>query len=286
MLKMTYALQNGVLKHISEVENGLKCQCICPSCKSRLVARQGKRKKAHFAHYNSEECNAGYETSIHLLAKEILLNEKRIRVPKVEMPCNGNDNRGLISEPKDIELEKVALEERLGSIIPDVLVESRGKKLIVEIFVTHKVDEEKQLTVQQMGISALEIDLSRIHTEITYDELRDILLNQIDNKKWIFNNAQEKCREDLRKIALRYMVKGDGSAMQVRGCPINQHRWNGKSYAYLIDECFYCKYLFEVHNCEEFEGDDHQSYILCTGKSRVGDYDQYKRYMKELRKSE
>lgn len=284
MPKMTYALQNGMLKHVSEVENGLKCQCICPSCKARLIARQGTRQKAHFAHYNSEECNTGYETSIHLLAKEILLSEKCIRLPEIKMPCS-NYNSGLIREGRLIELDEVALENRISSIIPDVLAKHRGEMLIIEIFVTHKVDAEKQEVIQKQGISALEIDLSKIHTEITYDELKDILINQSNNRRWIFSKVQERCREILSSIALSYIVEKHGLAVHVMGCPINKRRWKETSYANLIDDCFYCKYLFERHDYEEFEGDDHEPYILCTGKSRIGDYDQFKRYIQKLNKS-
>ena len=68
-------------------------------------------------------------------------------------------------------------------------------------------------------------------------------------------------------------------------CPINKRRWKGTSYANLIHDCFYCKYLFERHDYEEFEGDGHEPYILCTGESRIGDYDQFKRDIQKLNKS-
>lgn len=283
MPKMTYALQDGILKHVSEVASGLACKCICPSCQSKLIARKGRKKVGHFAHYNKEECSTGYETTIHLLAKDILINEKVLKLPKLEMPFE-NYSSGLIANAQLITLDKVILEKRLDSIIPDVVIESKGQQLIIEIFVTHKINDQKRLIIQKLGISTLEIDLSKIHTEITYEELRHILINNIDNKGWVYNKAQERCRKNLRKLSLRYKVESHGLATHIMGCPINKRRWKEISYANLIDDCFHCKYLFERHDYEEFEGDDHEPYVLCTGECGVSNYVQYKDYMSKYSK--
>jgi hypothetical protein len=40
-IKLPFGLnRSGVLAHISEVEKGKKCGCICPACKSPLIARK------------------------------------------------------------------------------------------------------------------------------------------------------------------------------------------------------------------------------------------------------
>ncbi len=51
-LSLFWALKNDKLVHVSEVENGLKCECLCPVCGDHLVAHQGKIKIPHFKHYN------------------------------------------------------------------------------------------------------------------------------------------------------------------------------------------------------------------------------------------
>ena len=58
---MTYALKDNVLTCISDVESGLKCGCICPQCHSVLIAHKGKKNIHHFKHYNSKECDGGYQ---------------------------------------------------------------------------------------------------------------------------------------------------------------------------------------------------------------------------------
>ena len=70
------ALKNGNLISIDEVVQGSKCEYFCPVCNSQLIARQGKERVHHFAHYNSSECESYGESMLHLLAKKILEENK------------------------------------------------------------------------------------------------------------------------------------------------------------------------------------------------------------------
>ena len=38
---MVYALHNDKLVHISSVPGGLDCECICPACSGKLIAKKG-----------------------------------------------------------------------------------------------------------------------------------------------------------------------------------------------------------------------------------------------------
>ena len=82
-LRLTYALKNGEIVHISNVDKGLSCGCICPACGERLVAKKGEKMMHHFAHKSGSSCEYGYESSLHLAAKDILLNAKQIVIPAV-----------------------------------------------------------------------------------------------------------------------------------------------------------------------------------------------------------
>ena len=53
-------------------ENGLKCGCICQSCKDKMIDKKGKIKSYHFAHYN-KDCGLAGETALHLNYKEIIV---------------------------------------------------------------------------------------------------------------------------------------------------------------------------------------------------------------------
>lgn len=196
-----YGLKDGQLKHISEVENGLKCNCICAACEKKLVARnnEGNKRIHHFAHYESAECKYGVQTSIHLVAKEILEKKGEIKVPKVSVFLNEgieiNERRIFISkgyfenlsEEKYIKFDNVILEKKLHKFIPDVVAIVDNKKLIIEIAVTHFVGRQKLQKIIDSKISAIEIDLSKIQNNFNINEFEPLIIENIESKKWLHN---------------------------------------------------------------------------------------------------
>lgn len=181
-LKLIYGLKDDKLVHISEVESGLKCNCVCPSCKTELIARKGSKIKHHFAHNNTEDCKKGYETSIHILAKEILSEQNSIEGPIITIGPND-----IVVHSMPIKYDRVEIEKKIENIIADIVVYKGERLLIIEIFVTHKIDKEKEEKLKKIGISTMEIDLSMMDKEINKEELREILLKDKEKKRWILN---------------------------------------------------------------------------------------------------
>ena len=71
--EVPYGDKKGRLLTVAEVDSGLACDCVCPACKGLLVARKGRVRRHHFAHFEADPCAYGKETAVHLMAKEILL---------------------------------------------------------------------------------------------------------------------------------------------------------------------------------------------------------------------
>ncbi len=167
--------KNGNIVKIEDAVKGLACGCFCPGCKQPLVAKKGDNNAHHFAHKSqSFTCEHGYQSALHLLAKELF---KEIEY----LVFNKN---GQIVKYK---IDSVEVENRLDEIIPDLLITCDGKKFIVEIFVTHAVDEIKKQKIKYMRISAIEIDLSRFHKEmISSEELKTELCNP-ENISWLYD---------------------------------------------------------------------------------------------------
>lgn len=65
---------SGQVVAIDDVERGLRCECHCPSCHGRLVAKKGQIKEHHFAHHDAsqQECLYAFETSVRLMLMEKL----------------------------------------------------------------------------------------------------------------------------------------------------------------------------------------------------------------------
>ncbi|NOZ35668.1 MAG: hypothetical protein GXO80_10270 [Chlorobi bacterium] len=189
--KLPFGLKNGQLVEVKDVERGLECDCYCPACNSRLIARKGSERIEHFAHYKNPECEYAFETALHLAAKEIFLKNKKIKLPEFrsEIPGFGEQK---IRDSIDFEYLNVFSEKKTNDIIPDLIleIEKKGKRrrIFIEIAVTHFIDEIKLEKIRKIGISTIEIDLSKeFKRYVDFKFLEELLINQTENKKWIFN---------------------------------------------------------------------------------------------------
>jgi len=136
------------------------------------------------------------------------------------------------SAPAELRFEAVDLERRLGRIVPDVvgrLAEARPRTLsgtvtriqrgdeedvdeqhdefpvpwaetvLIEVAVTHKVDEEKLRKVRDVDLPTLEIDLGSMGGRITLDGLRKLVVDGIEGKQWLHHPALRTRRAMLRR---------------------------------------------------------------------------------------
>ncbi|SDJ99961.1 Competence protein CoiA-like family protein [Ferrimonas sediminum] len=154
-IQMTVALdRNGQITSINDVQSGLACGCICPSCGEPLIARRGDKNAHHFAHQGIEShCDAwGPETELHLRAKAYLLSQQFITLPS----CNFD------KKPFKLPISKAIQEKQLSPTgrIPDLLLEIDHELLAIEIAVTHSTTKQKRATYRKHSITAIEFTLS------------------------------------------------------------------------------------------------------------------------------
>jgi hypothetical protein len=250
-IKLPFALQDGILVDILSVDKGLACNCICPSCGQRLVAKKGNLKEHHFAHYNDVECEGAFETALHIYTKNILEKHKRIVLPPVYL---ANSNK-LIFPATEVTFEKVVLEKRLNNIIPDILVFIKGKPLLIEIAVTHFVDSFKSLKILELGYSAIEIDARGLFNVVCgklsgYLDFERQLIEGTEYKKWVNNLKQNLVKEQIKGLSKKKKVIRTGlysHPIIVEDCPINKRVWKsgykqGQSYASVDGDCWNCAF--------------------------------------------
>lgn len=202
--KLTYALDSKEsLIHISQVERGLACNCLCPKCREQLMARKGKKNEHHFAHVSGKYCPGSVESSLHYLAKKLFETGCKLKLPELTLDKEflskyPTISSAIVEDSRIFTPEKVYIEKPLNDIVPDLILESSGEKIIVEIYVSHKVDADKLLKIQEKGIPAIEINLKNISREITEDSLREILESG-DYNSWIFNKKLLEAKERIIK---------------------------------------------------------------------------------------
>lgn len=263
MNDLIFAIREGMLVSIDDVEKGAQCGCICPSCGEKLVAKKGNIKAHHFAHITGSNCAYGYETSLHRLAKDLIEKIRYITLPAVKV---GNDV--ILYQPCKARIQSIKLEKKLDSVRPDILVEINNKVLAIEIYVTHKVDLEKIKKIKDNNLPTIEINLSKsLKTENNAEDIKNLLIeilsNDYDSRKyWVYN---EKKYNYIKENKLEKNVIYYFGIPFVRDClEITRYLYDEENYKYkdfrrwinVLEKCKNCYYFLE------FDGET----VLCSLK--------------------
>lgn len=208
---IVFALKDGSIVQIEDVESGLACNCYCAECKSRLVAHKGEKKIQHFKHYDKVENESCFETAIHLASKNLFAQNKYVLLPNLKLFIKELGYSTNIFKEKKFNIKEVYIEKQINDFRPDIFAEiiiEKNKKeeivpLIIEIAVTHFVDKEKTEKIEKSGISAIEISLRNVSRICDEFDLWFELINS-PNIKWLYNrneaNLIKKRIEQIRII--------------------------------------------------------------------------------------
>ena len=200
----------------------MKCNCFCFHCKNDLIAINNIENKRipHFRHRSDVNCSSSFESYVHWLTKEIFNEINILKVPKISF---NNLNQDYLKEFEEnfkniFEKEQIPTELRFGHPIDktlyeeqsitfencfteqtyqsqfgecriDIVLEANDKKLLIEPYLTNKIDHNKFLKISDLDYSTLEIDLNNFISNYGYqfsqDDLKNFLQFDISSKKWI-----------------------------------------------------------------------------------------------------
>ena len=187
---------NGKPAYITNVRNGLDCNCTCIKCKRPVIAKNNVSnvRAAHFAHYgdyaheNNRKCDGKCdEIMLHMVAEEIIKHNKCVMLPNY-----------LIYQAKKIDFVEVEIEERKdrSDMQPDIVgVTAEGDRILIEILNTHSVDSAKLKKICEDNLMCLEIDISKE----TQDTIEKFLLEDSRERVWLNNPKYlDKAIEELK----------------------------------------------------------------------------------------
>lgn len=184
--------KNGHMVHVDNVPQGLACNCVCPKCRERLLARHGEIRHHGFAHH-SETRGANlkicYMVTLYKLAEQIVLLHKQIQAPSYY---------GIFKESV-IKFSEVQIDSSYDRIDkqPDIIATTiEGKQYLIEFNFAYKVQRKE--AIDYKNLNCLEIDLSNQ----TLESLESFLLNSSQNRKWLNNE------EYFRSIERLYQAHG------------------------------------------------------------------------------
>jgi hypothetical protein len=169
--KITFAKDKATSEfvRIENAANGDKCNGICYQCEKDLRAIQGKEIKWHFRHVVETDCQGGFETAIHYGAKQILEASLFVK----------------LHDGRVFNYENTLKEKSISSFRPDIQLVNDQETLLIEIKVEHGISDEKLLKIKEYNKRVIEINLSEVSREITYEELKELVLNETNNKSLI-----------------------------------------------------------------------------------------------------
>jgi len=155
-----------------------------------------------------------------------------------------------------VELDDVVLERRTGHIIPDVVCVADGRELFVEIAVTHPVEAAKVSTIREMGVSAIEVNLSNEDRASSKQHIEAIIVNGTNLKKWLFHSPTAVLERELRGKVEALPLTDRGLATHADNCPLPAREWRGKPYANVMWDCPGCIWSVDMDS----------EYQYCAGR--------------------
>ena len=205
---------------VADVARGKKCACICPSCHTPLIARQGEEKQWHFAHASrkvegtDKECDFSFFVSVRMMARQVI--ETGITLDLPEYKCDtSQEAKGklfketfVVTKQTTISLENVQKESSFEGCLVDVIGGIKGFSFV--IYFTHP---NRHLPIElqnpnhkQSGI--LEIKLDDTHRLFVDDKKSDIrqidklkafLQHDLESKAWVFHPRKEQLERDANE---------------------------------------------------------------------------------------
>lgn len=203
-----YANRSGILVHVSEATRGAACGCVCVVCGGDLLAKKGQLRKHHFAHSSETNCTGAAETVLHLLSKELIEEMGSMTIPSYHFQKSRKLKNGFeVSHEQSIvnggvvTIDSVDLETSESGFVPDVVLHSGHKKLIIEIAVTNRVKREKLRRIRNSNLPAIEIWLDEEDALLSKEELKLKLSEDVASKNWLFHPKQREAeRTYLKKL--------------------------------------------------------------------------------------
>lgn len=189
------------------------------------------------------------ETLLHREVKAILEKASSIATPGLEVEVTrdppeefGGDweentlRKLWMTASRNLVLDEVRLERRLGNIVPDVIGTLDGRHihthggtmtmvsgdfeedvednysqawpltLLIEVTVTHGIDDEKLRRIRELNLPTLEINIGSLGGQVTLDGLRTLVVDETIGKRWVHHPVWRIKRKILEAEMDRHPV--------------------------------------------------------------------------------
>ena len=225
-VKNPFGMRNGKLITISDLsdnERGAQCNCVCPDCEGKFLARIGSIRTPHFAHEKDSMCDPekAFKESLYMFLREAISDTNSFNYPGLYGFCTvfdvwktatRKDIESIvvysdIAMPPECDYEEIIAAKTVSIVSAEIQRDS--KKLPQALLIKHidakgaehllaiqivlppnvcKTFEAKQYKKYPTLAINIEEDLYHIGSDSLKIKLRD----SIDSKDWIYSPAVEK----------------------------------------------------------------------------------------------
>lgn len=212
---------SGRWLEVTEVEQGLNCDCMCPGCFGDLIAKQGEVNDWHFDHRSGdpeEVCYYAFTESLYGVIHQLLNQLSEFMTPCSALLCN---------RPVTVDTIEVSVE--FDEYQVDFVIYTEDTQIAVVMTHPRRPFRQDLLNAIPKTYPVLELILSEYNEEFRNAEpenyrtrLLHLLSQSITAKAW--RRIPEKCDFPLRP-QFDYHCIGCGS------------RWQSHAYAHLCETC-------------------------------------------------
>jgi len=214
---------DGEFVDVADVPRGKLCGCICPSCKSPLIARQGNLKEWHFAHASrsvysrtERECQFSFYVSVRMMARQVIREKLELVLPRYEdvvseyneSSCSRISIPFVVTEQRKIILTDVEIEKTFTGVSVDIV--GKVADFHFAIYFSHPGRSVPNILSdpadKKCGIISISLELvarlfsqSKGNKESYHDILKKFLTYHVESKRWLFHPRYEYCKNEARK---------------------------------------------------------------------------------------
>ena len=221
------------LVDVSEVDRGRNCDCICPSCKTALIARQGDKNEWHFAHDSKvastntvEACKYSFWVSVVLMAKQLLKDANALTLPSLTMYTN-DATKYEVAKNSSIKCNDLKVDVKIDTTTVDATF--KLGKYSVAIFFTapHRKDSIPHEIMSNDKIGILEISLIDA-TQWLYGNnnrgsyrktLEHNIINNVKCKSWIYHPRKSAIEKQYNVSLYREMQHNFNDSVNMYDTP-------------------------------------------------------------------
>lgn len=192
--KIPFGERDGILFRAFDVENGLRCGCICPGCRQPLnAANNGEKVVPHFRHAQSNDCTTGFREGVRRAAVALIVQHKQLMLPAFLDIARARTESGRMLEervelaPTLVTADSVERFVELDGLRGHAILHLSGRQLIVRIKMSSRMEHERYRQLQVLEHSSMEIDLQRLTLEQinNADSFTHAVLQDPSNRSWI-----------------------------------------------------------------------------------------------------